>query len=182
MKSDRRVRYTRKALQQALLEILKEKRIERVSVKEICECADVNRSTFYVHFGSPQELLNSVRQDMIEELCARKLEETRSVKAWMTQICRVIYEYREWVSALVRSGNAMDLYALISGVWKDDFMRGMRDRFPSDEQAELAYLYVTTGASGVIFTWALGGFQMSYEALTEQVYPLVMHGLNLWFE
>ena len=61
-------------------------------------------------------------------------------------------------------------------------MRGMRQRFPSVEQAELAYLYVTTGTSGVILTWALGGFSMDYEALTEQVYPLVMHGLNLWFE
>ena len=61
-------------------------------------------------------------------------------------------------------------------------MRGLRSRFPSEELAELTYLYLTTGASGVIYTWAFGGFKMDREELADRLYQLVMKGLDGWIE
>ena len=68
MATDRRIKYTKMVLRQALLEILQEKPIDRVTVKEICDRADINRSTFYVHYGSPQELFDGIQQEMYEEM------------------------------------------------------------------------------------------------------------------
>ena len=56
MKSDRRVQYTRRALQESLVSLMREKPLQKISVKEICARADINRSTFYVHFGSPEDV------------------------------------------------------------------------------------------------------------------------------
>ena len=45
----RRTQYTRRALRDALIELLADKPLARITVRELCERADVNRSTFYAH-------------------------------------------------------------------------------------------------------------------------------------
>ena len=50
MKTDARVRYTVHMIQNIFLELLKEKPIAKITVKEICERAEINRSTFYKHY------------------------------------------------------------------------------------------------------------------------------------
>jgi AcrR family transcriptional regulator len=54
---DRRVRRTRRALADALLSLLNEKRYEAVTVQDILDRADVGRSTFYAHFLDKDSLL-----------------------------------------------------------------------------------------------------------------------------
>lgn len=56
---DRRVRRTRKQLRDALVALVLERGWDAVSVKEVCERADIGRSTFYVHFADKEELLLS---------------------------------------------------------------------------------------------------------------------------
>ena len=180
MKNDRRVRYTRMMLKKSLLEILQEKPIDRISVKELCERADVNRSTFYVHYGSPQELLDNIRQEMLEEIRGRRFEDYSDLMGQMTQVCDVIYEYRELLKILTDSGSHTELFFQIADIWKEDFKQGMRKLIPTEETAELAHLYVTTGAMSVIITWAFGGFRMGRDEVVGQVYRLVMNGLNSW--
>lgn len=63
MKVDRRVWHTRRLLQDSLLEILNDKHLEDISVKEICDRAGVNRSTFYSYFNGTRELLASLKND-----------------------------------------------------------------------------------------------------------------------
>jgi AcrR family transcriptional regulator len=54
---DRRVRRTRKTLQDALISLMTEKDYEAVTVQDIIDRADVGRSTFYTHYTHKDELL-----------------------------------------------------------------------------------------------------------------------------
>src|SRR5262245_45123225 len=56
---DRRVARTRAMLHQALLALIMEKGYEAISVADICERADVGRSTFYAHFTGKDDLKRS---------------------------------------------------------------------------------------------------------------------------
>jgi AcrR family transcriptional regulator len=56
---DRRVRRTRQHLRDALVALILDRGWDRVSVQDVCERADVGRSTFYVHFADKEELLLS---------------------------------------------------------------------------------------------------------------------------
>ena len=57
---DRRKRKSRQAIELALLELLRSKKIDELSISELAETADVNRKTFYNHFSSVTEVLDSV--------------------------------------------------------------------------------------------------------------------------
>lgn len=61
-KSESKYFHTALRMDQAFLELLEKKDLEYMTVKEICEAAGVNRSTFYLHYDTMGDLLaESVR-------------------------------------------------------------------------------------------------------------------------
>ena len=56
-KTDRRVLRTRKMLLEGLTDLLKEKDIKDISVKELADYADINRCTFYLHYKDVYDML-----------------------------------------------------------------------------------------------------------------------------
>ena len=48
MAADRRVKYTKMVLRESLIKLLQKKSISRITVKELCEMADINRATFFI--------------------------------------------------------------------------------------------------------------------------------------
>ena len=50
MKEDLRVRKTKKALSDAFISLLQEKRFEEITINELCEKAEIRRATFYKHY------------------------------------------------------------------------------------------------------------------------------------
>lgn len=56
-KMDRRVLRTLQSLRTALLELIKEKKYDEISIEEITERANVGRTTFYLHYKDKEDLL-----------------------------------------------------------------------------------------------------------------------------
>ena len=65
---DRRVRKTRRSLHEALVTLILERGWDAVSVRDVCERADVGRSTFYVHFADKENLLLSGFDELHEAM------------------------------------------------------------------------------------------------------------------
>ena len=63
-KQDLRVIKTKRNLYGSLLLNMKDKPFEEIKVRDICEKALVNRSTFYTHFEDKYDLLYSLIQDL----------------------------------------------------------------------------------------------------------------------
>ncbi|NOU86199.1 TetR family transcriptional regulator [Paenibacillus sp. LMG 31460] len=64
---DRRVKRTRQFIQDALISLIAEKGFDALTVHEITERADVNRSTFYFHFMDKYDLLDQSVNEMLEK-------------------------------------------------------------------------------------------------------------------
>ncbi|MGD8402646.1 MAG: TetR/AcrR family transcriptional regulator [Anaerolineales bacterium] len=73
-KIDRRVQRTRKALRSALLELIKEKGYDSISVEEITQRANLGRATFYLHYKDKEDLLVDEFSELANER-ARALSE-----------------------------------------------------------------------------------------------------------
>lgn len=67
-KLDRRVKYTLHALKEAMIELLQENHITKISVVSLCELADVNRSTFYTHFYDQYDLLQFITKEALDNI------------------------------------------------------------------------------------------------------------------
>ena len=62
-KVDRRVIKTRRQLKKGLAALMKEKSVNQITVKELVEEVDINRSTFYLHFKDIQDLLREIERE-----------------------------------------------------------------------------------------------------------------------
>ena len=67
MKTDARVKYTKMVLKKALLELMQHKPINKITVKEVCERAELNRATFYAHYSDCFDLLESIEEELFEQ-------------------------------------------------------------------------------------------------------------------
>lgn len=65
--TDRRVRKTRGQLRQGLVRLMREKSIQDITVKELCEECDINRGTFYLHYTDVYQLLHSIEDELLVE-------------------------------------------------------------------------------------------------------------------
>ena len=65
-KLDARKRYTQMVLKQSFLELLKEKPVSRITVKEVCALAQLNRATFYAHYSDCFALMESIENELID--------------------------------------------------------------------------------------------------------------------
>lgn len=58
---------SRRFIRQSFLELLKEKRLEKITVTDIVKRADINRSTFYAHYADVRALIEEIQQEFVEQ-------------------------------------------------------------------------------------------------------------------
>ena len=63
-KTDRRVRKTKNQLRTGLARLMKKKNIGQITVKELVDDVDINRSTFYLHYSDIPSLLKEIEDDI----------------------------------------------------------------------------------------------------------------------
>ena len=90
---DRRVRRSRRALQQALVEATLDKGYEAVTVEDITERADVARATLYAHFHDKEDLLAAVAEDFVVGILTAVEAAEEGTESLDGRATRVMLEY-----------------------------------------------------------------------------------------
>ncbi|WP_436867271.1 TetR/AcrR family transcriptional regulator [Mammaliicoccus sciuri] len=68
MAEDRRVRKSKRAIKQAFIQLLTENNLDRITIQQISNLADVNRGTFYLNYEDKYALLDEMENEQIEEI------------------------------------------------------------------------------------------------------------------
>lgn len=149
-----RVVQTRKVLRQALLELLDEKPLEEITIREIAATAGIGYTTFFRHHTSKQELLNDIAEEEIVKLFELTLPalSATDTRAGALALCRYVAEHRALWSRLLTGGAA--------GKLREEFIRLTREfaaQHGSDHDWLPPEVGVIFGASATIelLTWWL---------------------------
>ena len=67
-KENQRVMLTKRLVREALIGLLETKSIERISIRELCAQAGINRSTFYAHYGSQADVLADIASHYLADI------------------------------------------------------------------------------------------------------------------
>lgn len=62
---DKRITKTQSAIKSEFLSLLKKKPLHKITVKELCEATNINKSTFYTHYTDIYHLMDSLRQEAV---------------------------------------------------------------------------------------------------------------------
>lgn len=154
--SDRRVLRTRRMLRDALIALLGERGWDRVSVQDLCDRADVGRSTFYTHFVDKEDLLVGGLDDLRKMLLAQRPPSTSAgsgALGFVTGLIEHVDQHQRLFRALIgkHSGYVVQkrFRQLLVSLVKDD----LAGRGP---QADAVAHYVA-GAFFELLSWWLDG-------------------------
>ena len=93
-KLDRRTKRTKIALKNHFMELLKIKPIQKITVTELCDMVDINRSTFYKHYFDLYALLEDIEKDfyhqidlLMEDIIAQPLKPQHVSRRILQYIC-----------------------------------------------------------------------------------------------
>ncbi len=94
-KEDLRILKTKASLYRGLMNLMKKKAFEEIKISEICSESLINRSTFYDHFNDKYELIESLMNDMRQELI-QKLEKsikTDNIKEYYIELMKILLNH-----------------------------------------------------------------------------------------
>jgi AcrR family transcriptional regulator len=183
---DPRVRRTRQLLQQALLELMQEKRFASVTVQDIAERASVNRATFYAHFADKYDLLDFIIREQFQREVASKLP---PASGWRVSTLRVlIRSVFDFLHQVQNEHKPMDieldplcerivqeeLAEVLSSWLKQVPISSMGQRIPAGTVASV----MSWAMFGVAAQWIHGAKTISAEQMVNQTLIVITEGVG----
>ncbi len=114
--NDKRAKVSARLIYEGLLECLKKKPFQKITIRDIQEASGVGRATFYRHFDSLADVLSAKCDQMFAEL-SRKLDEkypngTKEAfpPEYMQLVLSYLYDHWEIVETIVSVGRRDILY------------------------------------------------------------------------
>ena len=142
-KSDARVRYTQHALKQALLTLLKEQSVNKITVKEVCELAELNRG-FALLEAIENELLEAFAQSLT-------LIKSFDVAALIEAIYDMIGKNEEACRVLIfQNPGSTVIHRMIDYARPQSIAYWRQELRASDEELEMLYTHLSNGLMHVV--------------------------------
>ena len=178
-KVDRRVIKTRRQLKKGLAALMKEKSVNQITVKELVEEVDINRSTFYLHFKDIQDLLREIEENM-EAQIKRAIEEHPIVSGnenafyFIEDMFRVLDEEREISKALIGPNGDMGFIHRIERIFKENSRGTLEKMFPGKkEDLKYFYAFCLSGCLGLVKVWLNEGEEKSPEEMAQMTFNMI---------
>lgn len=173
-RNDVRVVKTRQKLRRALLLVLGEKRIEDLSITEVCSAAGVNRNTFYAHYSDLYELLDEVKSSYLEyfsnELDEYRTKSNNSTEDMLTYFLKLIDESRFFFSVIFSEDSfPVFMHSLVQISLEETFNSINCDNAESSDIC----VFVTGGVSNMIDNWFRSPGQITVEEEAGRIKALI---------
>lgn len=181
----RRVKVTKKMIKDAMLELLSKKNINRISIKELCELADINRSTFYSYYDDIYSLLNEIEDELIANIPHKhELFDSRT-KNELIDIFNNYFSYiKENAYAfrilLIDSNNITFRNKLFSSIIDKRYEEHYEKQ---DTKARYKFIYNCNGIISMVIQWIKDDFPITTEEMAKITIVFTMEcrrQYNLW--
>jgi len=168
---DLRTAITRQLIQTALLNTMKEKPVSRITVRELCETAEISRPTFYQYYRDVFDLAEQTETEFIAELTEaigetpafRKADQLRIYKAF----CALCLENRDlFLCFYGPNGDPAFIHKIIDHA----LVSRTVVRTPYDLHYTLSFLY--HGTAAIIYEWLL---KEDGRETPEQIANVIIH-------
>lgn len=183
-KTDRRVLYTKMFLKESLLELMKEKPVDKITPTELCRKAEINRNTFYAHYYSTRDVLDEIEAEfstqIIRSLSNRFSAENIDISQMLNEICRIIYEKQDFCKILLSENGDAGFFEKIITLGKDVIINGWRKGgvILTDDQMDMFFAYIVNGSVALIRKWAGTDMKNTPAEVAELIERATYGGIN----
>ena len=184
-KPDRRVRRTKELLSRALFSLLETKNYQYISVKELCDAADVNRGTFYLHYKDIYDMVDQIEQDILaqfEELISKHAPDSLDANPnpLIYDIFQFAMENRTLYASLLGKNGDISFLLKIKKLFRERLIELYASTLPQEELTHFEYFYhfAASGCIGLIEHWLLSETPESPEEMAALANDIITIGIR----
>lgn len=186
-KEDTRIKRTKKLLKEGLTQLIIQKSIKKISVRELADLVEINRGTFYLHYKDIYDLVDQIENELCERF-EQILSETNCTTTSDTLtvfkcVCEFLDENKQICHALLSDNGDINFLLKIRAIISKTCFSHMTKDITS-EQSKINYLYISSyfesGTVGILRLW-LGDNspnRKSAEEIAMLLKVLFMEGLD----
>ena len=182
--NDHRTRVTKLLIQKAFTELLKQKPIQSISIKELCEKAGINRGTFYAHYQDIYDLLNQLEADMTEDFVKALQPLLEPVDPTpiniTTGIFQCIKENADICAITLGPFGDKEFATRIINLGRERCMQSYLRYFAhaTPKQIEFYYAFVSAGCIGLLEQWMAEGMVTDAKVMASMAESMMMKGIG----
>lgn len=183
---DPRVIRTRSLIQDAFLELYKDKDFNHITVRDITERATVNRTTFYDHFQDKYELLESIVSNAFMNCVSKRIQSKMDLtEDTIRNLILAVCDYHESLSnsckgnyqsvaTLVEAKVQFQLKDLVVNILENNLNLASQNR----RKLELIAIMISGSIYGATYHWHTEGQLTKASVFLEEIVPFIMAGIN----
>lgn len=163
---------TKQLLKESLLDLLDNKSLSKITIKELCEKADINRTTYYKYYLNQYDQLEKIEDEIFINMS--KYVDTTSInnlennKLMLENVLEYIEQNNREFRVLLEKADMNFQTKCLTFIGKKIFM--------NNENATLdqgiKYIYTAVGSFGVISEWIKGNLKIDRKELLKQIIKL----------
>lgn len=183
-KIDRRIRKTKSQLKSGLAQLMLEKSINEISVKELVETVDINRSTFYLHYSDIYNLLEEVENELLAEITHIIETHPMGVKdntfTFMEDIYLVLEKNKEICRALMGDSGDANFIFKMKEIIKENAMKQLELLFPDiKDDLKYTFSFCLSGCMGIVNQWLFENGAETPGHMAKITFSMVIHALGI---
>ncbi len=171
-------RITKETFAKALKELLQERPLTKISVKDITEQCELSRNAFYYHFKDKYELINWIfYDDMIRNV--NSFDDPSKLTDSFVNVCKCLYKEREFYFACFQYVGQNSLFETLHGMYYELWKMNLETRYMqsnvqlSEEELDLMAKLNAYALVGIITDWVKKGMHNNYMSYFERVRSLL---------
>ena len=166
-------------LKDSLMELMRQKSISKITIKALCEKADINRTTFYAHYTDQFQLLKSIEDETlswVKETIAGfhgktgKDDFTRNIE----KVFEYLVENKNHIQVLMSEQGDIDFQRNLLAVLYEQCGIWLMDDIDL-AKSELYFVFLVNGSIGLIQHWLKNGLKETASEMSELIYDMRFH-------
>ena len=184
-KENRRTKMTKALIRSSFVELMQKQSLHKITIKDICDNADVNRSTFYSYYSDQYALLDEIKNDIFENLKEIIKGSSSDYKGKATDLLEMLFRYiADNVQVCKLLMNDQKDFDFLQKVW-DFILTNFTNEFiinkDGDQRTtEYIYLFAISGCMGLIHSWMEHGLDKTPAQMAEMMMKLIGNGFHAY--
>lgn len=170
---DRRVRKTKKALREGLAELMLEKELRNITVRELSDKVDIHRATFYTHYTDIYDLYAKLEDSVVDEIGAIIVSDaTHTYKELFKALVDYVYDNTKTCRMFLDThGNDSfrDRISELLEQWYYDIWKYETGQNEVTEEWRFLARYHIQGCIAIINRWAENDFDYPKDKVAELI-------------
>lgn len=170
---NRRVALTKRLLKETLIEELKDAPLSQITIKSLCEKAQLNRSTFYAHYADVYELFHEIEDDFLAHVVFFTSSMNQHEKSSrIAKYALYVQKNKDTFFALIENGHLLTKFANLARHHNDQ-------NSESTPNTNLLTAYTVAGTIALLREWLENPTPNSPEEIAKLILALSNHAEKL---